>query len=316
MANKKIVCLGGGIGTVNLIKGLVSYTGNITVVASMADDGGSGGRLRRLYGMPPPGDYVSYISAMSTVPEMMKKLLLYRFIGDRYGADGALEGQKLGNLVMAALTSLTGDFSKALSEIQKIYKTRGRILSETTEPVTIWAETSVGEKVYREENIDLGKFTGTIEKLHLEPKNPSTSKEVIDVILGAELIIVGPGDLYSTILPVLLNPKIAEAIKKSKAKKLYVINVANKVFETPNYKVNDYVNAITKHCGFNAFDHVLMNSNVSPSIPEKFSRQYKFVPLDYKKDKNYAVVAKDVVDVKFPLYHDSDKLAKAIMENI
>jgi len=316
MANKKIVCLGGGIGTVNLIKGLVSYTGNITVVASMADDGGSGGRLRRLYGMPPPGDYVSYISAMSTVPEMMKKLLLYRFTGDRYGADGALEGQKLGNLVMAALTSLTGDFSKALSEIQKIYKTRGKILSETTEPVTIWAETSVGEKVYREENIDLGKFTGTIEKLHLEPKNPSTSKEVIDVILGAELIIVGPGDLYSTILPVLLNPKIAEAIKKSKAKKLYVINVANKVFETPNYKVNDYVNAITKHCGFNAFDHVLMNSNVSPGIPEKFSRQYKFVPLDYKKDKNYAVVAKDVVDVKFPLYHDSDKLAKAIMENI
>jgi 2-phospho-L-lactate transferase/gluconeogenesis factor (CofD/UPF0052 family) len=316
MANKKIVCLGGGIGTVNLIKGLVSYTGNITVVASMADDGGSGGRLRRLYGMPPPGDYVSYISAMSTVPEMMKKLLLYRFTGDRYGADGALEGQKLGNLVMAALTSLTGDFSKALSEIQKIYKTRGKILSETTEPVTIWAETSVGEKVYREENIDLGKFTGTIEKLHLEPKNPSTSKEVIDVILGAELIIVGPGDLYSTILPVLLNPKIAEAIKKSKAKKLYVINVANKVFETPNYKVNDYVNAITKHCGFNAFDNVLMNSNMSPNIPEKFSRQYKFVPLDYKKDKNYAVIAKDVVDVKFPLYHDSDKLAKAIMENI
>lgn len=316
MANKQIVCLGGGIGTVNLIKGLISYTDDITVIASMADDGGSGGRLRRLYSIPPPGDLVSFIAAMSTASDTMKKLLTYRFVGDRYGDDESLGGHKLGNLMMVALTSVTGDFSKALLQMQEIFKTRGRILPATAEPVSIWAQTSVGERVDGEENIDLGRFTGTIEKLHLNPSNPSISREVIDAIMRANLIVAGPGDLYSTILPVLLIPEIQEAVKKSEAKKLYVINVANKLFETPNYKVNDYIKAVINHCGGNVFSHVLMNSNVASNIPDKYKRQYEFVPLNYKKDKSYSVVACDIVDTQFPLYHDSNKLAKAIMENI
>jgi len=316
MANNKIVCLGGGIGTVNLIKGLLSHTGNITVIASMADDGGSTGRLRRLYSIPPPGDLVSCISAMSQADEVMKKLLTFRFSGERYGYDEALGGHKFGNLMMVGLTSVMGDFSKALMQMQKIFKTRGEILPATAEPVSIWAETSVGEKVFREENIDLGRFTGTIEKLHLKPDNPKTSVKAIDAIRKADLIIAGPGDLYSTILPVLLVPEIVKAIKESNAKKLYVINVANKLFETPNYKVNDYVNAITAHCGENIFKYILINSNISLAIPEKYKRQYEFVPLIYEKDKNYSVIAHDIIDTKFPLYHDSVKLAKAIMENI
>lgn len=316
MVNKKIVCLGGGIGTVNLIKGLIQYTDDVTVIASMADDGGSGGRLRRLYSMPPPGDLVSFIAAMSTESETMKKLLTFRFAGDRYGQDDSLGGHKLGNLMMVGLTSITGDFSKALLQMQKIFKTRGKILPATTDIVSIWAETSVGERVDREENIDLGRFTGTIEKLHLKPTNPKTSKEVVDAIMTADLIIAGPGDLYSTILPVLLIPEILEAVKKSKAEKLYVINVANKLFETPNYKVNDYMKAIENHCGVNIFKHVLMNNNITPSIPDKYKRQYEFVPLDYKKDKDYLVIAKDIISTKFPLYNDSNKLAKAVMENI
>ncbi len=316
MVNKKIVCLGGGIGTVNLIKGLIKYTDDITVIASVADDGGSGGRLRRLYRIPPPGDYVSFIAAMSTASETLKKLLVYRFAGDRYGKDESLGGHKLGNLIMVALTSITGDFSNALSQMQKIFKTKGKILPATTETVSLWAQTSVGERVDREENIDLGRFTGTIEKLHLKPTNPSVSKEVKDAIMKADLIVAGPGDLYSTILPVLLIPGILQSVKKSQAQKLYVINVANKLFETPNYKINDYIKAIKTHCGNNLFEHVLMNSNISSAIPEKYKRQYKFVPLDYEKDKNYAVVIKDIVDEQFPLYHDSGKLAKAIMENI
>ncbi len=315
MVNKKIVCLGGGIGTVNLVKGL-NEVSDITVIVSMADDGGSAGRLRRLYSIPPPGDLVSCIAAMSTASESMKELLSYRFTGERYGTEESLGGHKLGNLMMVGLTSILGDFSKALSQMQTIFKTRGKILPATTEPVSIWATTSVGERVDREENIDLGRFTGTIEKLHLKPNNPTTSLSVKDAIMSADLIIAGPGDLYSTILPVLLVPAISHAIAKTKAKKLYIVNVANKLFETPNYKVQDYIQAIATHCGDNIFDLVLMNSNITAIIPDKYKRQYEFVPLNYEKDKAYSVIGKDIVNTKFPLYHDSQKLAKVVLENI
>jgi len=315
MVNKKIVCLGGGIGTVNLIKGLKNCFSRISVIVSMADDGGSTGRLRRLYRIPPPGDIVSCIAALSNTGETMKKLLTYRFEGDRYGDDGSLGGHKLGNLMMVALASITGDFNKALSQMQRIFKTQGKILPATSEITSIWAETSVGEKVDREENIDLGRFTGTIEKLHIKPENPKTLKEVKETIISADIVIAGPGDLYSTILPVLLVPDVLGALKKSKAKKIFVVNTANKLFETPNYKMNDYIKAVAKHCGDNIFGFVFMNSNITPTIPARYKRQYEFVPLDYKKD-SFSVIVKDLVDSNFPLYHDSSKLAKAIVENI
>lgn len=316
MDNRKIVCLGGGIGTVNLIKGLIKISENITVIASMADDGGSTGRLRRLYSVPPPGDVVSCIAAMSCADDTMRKLLGFRFAGERYGIDDSLGGHKFGNLMMVALTSILGDFGKALFQMQKIFKTRGKILPAAMEPISIWAETSVGERVDREENIDLGRFTGTIEKLHLRPENPKTSSEVKDAILSADLIAAGPGDLYSTILPVLLIPEILKSIKRSKAKKLYIINVANKIFETPNYKVKDYIQAITNHCGDNIFDYILVNNNVSSIIPDRFKRQYELVSLDHEEKNKYSIIAKDLIDPNFPLYHDSDKLAKVIKENI
>jgi uncharacterized cofD-like protein len=246
----------------------------------------------------------------------MKKLLTYRFAGDRYGSDDSLGGHKLGNLMMVALTSIMGDFSKALAILQEMFKIRGRVLPSTTESVSLWAETSTGEKVKREENIDLGRFTGSIKKLHLEPADPSTSEDVISAILKADLIIAGPGDLYSTILPVLLIRGVIDAVKKSDAKKLYVVNVANKLFETPNYKVNDYIKAIEDHCGDNVFKYILINNNVSSPIPDKYKKQYEFVPLDYEKGENYSVVAADILDTEFPLYHDSVKLAKAVMEKI
>jgi len=315
MVNKKIVCLGGGIGTVNLIKGLKNHFSTISVIVSMADDGGSAGRLRRLYRIPPPGDIVSCIAALSSADKIARKLLTYRFSGDRYGEDGSLGGHRFGNLMMVALTSITGDFNKALSQMQRIFKTQGKILPATSEITSIWAETSVGEKVDREENIDLGRFTGTIEKLHIKPENPKTSREVKEAITSADVIIAGPGDLYSTILPVLLIPDVLAALKKSKAKKIFVVNVANKLFETPNYKVDDYMKAVAKHCGSNIFGLVFMNSNITPTIPAKYRRQYEFVPLDYKKD-SYSLVIKDLVDSDFSLYHDSNKLAKTIVENI
>ena len=317
MANKKIVCLGGGIGTVNLIRGLKIYTDQITVVVSMADDGGSAGRLRRFYGVPPPGDLVSCIAALSNTTPLMRDLLTYRFSGDRHGSDNSLPGHKLGNLILVALTSLTGDFGKAVSEMQKIFKTSGSILPSTIESVSIWAKTSVGEKVYREENIDLGRFTGKIQRLHIKPSKPRAPKEVVRAIEEADGIIAGPGDLYTTILPVLLVPEIIKSIKNASAKKIFVVNVANKMFETPKYSILDYVKAIDKHCGSRVFTHFLTNSNFKPKIPKKFELQYEYVSeYENKASADIKLIKKDLVDENFPIYHSCEKLAKLVFDTI
>lgn len=317
MDNKKIVCLGGGIGTANLLKGLKKHYKNITVVVAMTDDGGSAGRLRRFYRIPPPGDLVSCIASMSNENKIMKDLLTFRFPGDRYGADADLPGHKFGNLMLVALTAIMGDFGKAVSEMQKIFKVTGRIFPSSSESVSIWALTSTGQKVEREENIDLGRFTGKIEQLHLLPENPSAPKEVVEAILDADVVIGGPGDLYTTVLPVLLVPDIIKAIDKSKARKIFIVNVANKSFETPSYEIKDFVAAIVKHCKSKVFDYFLVNNNLKPKIPQKFFRQYDYVKSDNAKvNSGIKIVKQDLVDEKFPLYHHSDKLAKALTEII
>lgn len=314
--NTKIVCLGGGIGTVNLIKGLKKYTENITVIVSMADDGGSAGRLRRFYSIPPPGDLVSCIAAMSNEDPVLTQLLTYRFSGKRYGSDRALPGHKLGNLMLVALTAITGDFNKALFEMQRIFKISGKILPSTVENLSIWAKTTLNERVFREENIDLGKFSGKIDKLFLKPANPTVLATVEKEILGADVIIAGPGDLYTTILPVLLVPNILKTIKKSEALKFFIVNVANKIFETPAYQIDDYVNAIVKHCKSKVFDYFLVNNNFEPIIPKRLQVQYKYVKLEGTEDKNYKVIPKDLINEEFPIYHSSEKLAKAVVQNI
>lgn len=312
--DKKIVCLGGGIGTVNLIKGLKQYFRDITVVVSMADDGGSAGRLRRFYSIPPPGDLINCIAAMSNAEPLVRDLLTYRFSGNRYGSDRALPGHKLGNLILVALTSLTGDFNKALLELQRIFKANGKILPSTRENVSIWAKTTTGDKVNGEENIDLGKFNGEIDRLYLHPAKPTAPKEAVNAILAADIVLAGPGDLYTTIIPVFLVPDILNSLKKTKAKKIFIVNVANKSFETPNYKINDYVNALVKHCRSKIFDVFLVNSNTKPEIPSRHRRQYQYVsPNASRNSLVYTVVKKDLVDNGFPLYHDSKKLADAIL---
>lgn len=308
----KIVCLGGGVGTVNLLLGLKVYCKNITVIVSMADDGGSAGRLRRLYSIPPPGDLINCIAAMSNADSLMRELLTYRFAGNRYGSDSSLPGQKLGNLMLVALSGITGSFDKALLSMQKIFKTSGKILPSTIENITIWAKTTTGEKVLGEKNIDLGKFHGKIEKLYLAPSRPTVSREVKESIKEADVIIAGPGDLYTTILPVLLVPDILRELKKSKAKKIYVVNVANKPFETPDYKIADYINAIIRHCTTSIFDSFIVNSNFKTKIPKKL--EYEYVELNGAKSIKFKITKADIVNEKFPIYHDPGKLAKLVFK--
>lgn len=317
MVDKKVVCLGGGVGTANLLRGIKKYFKDLTVVVSVADDGGSAGRLRRYYKTFPTGDIINCLSALSDADPILVDLLKFRFTGRRYGPDSLLPGHKLGNLILLALSKMKGDFNEGLLEIQKIFKTEGKIYTATTSPISIWAKTSTGHTVTREENIDLGKFKGEIEKLFIRPKDPEVDKKVIEEIKEADVIIAGPGDLYTTILPTLMVPKILTAIKNSKSEKIFVVNVANKPFETPKYTVADFASAIKKHCGEYLFAVFLINDNHSPEIPLKWKYQYKYVPLPDKKMTNsFRVVKADIVNEGFPLYHDSDKLAKVIHENI
>ncbi|MDO8639353.1 MAG: YvcK family protein, partial [bacterium] len=292
------------------------YTKNITVVVSMADDGGSAGRLRRLYDILPPGDIVSCMTAFCK-NEKVSKLLTYRFPGDRYGKDNELPGQKLGNLIMVALYDQTRNFDKAISLFQEIFSVPGTILPATLDKVHISAITSEGKEIFGEEKIDLGKYNGerVLEKVSLHPKEAKASDEVIKSLETADVIIAGPGDLYTTTLPVLIVRGILEAIQKSKASKIFVVNVANKPFETKGYNIPDYIDAVEKHLGVFPFETVIANSNTVNKIPKKYN--YKYVGFgSAKKYKNVEFINKDVVNEDFPLYHSPEKLAKAIIEKI
>lgn len=309
--NKKIVCLGGGVGTVQVIKGLRTYSSDITVVVSMADDGGSAGRLRRLYSVPPPGDLINCLSALSDAKPILKDLLTYRFAGNRWGRLDSLEGHKIGNLILVALTKLMGDFNEALIETGKLFSCHGEILPSTYESVSIWAETTKGGKVVGEETIDLGKYKDSLFKVHLNPKDVSTPQEVLEAIANADLIIVGPGDVYTTILPVLLVPKIIKAVNSAKAKKLFILNIANKR-ETEEYTISNYLEALKRHCSDLFFDFLIINNNQKPKF--KSPLHYKYVPLENPQGYKYGkIIQADLVDEKFPVQHDPNKLAKTIL---
>lgn len=311
----KIVCIGGGTGLSILLSGLKAYTRDLKAIVTMCDEGGSTGRLRRILGVPAMGDIRDCLAALSEAEPMMKKLLGYRFNGNDK-ANG-LAGHNLGNLILVALSDITGDFNKGLREASNLLKISGEVLPSTTADAHIWAETVDGKKVFGEDKIDLGHYNGKreIKKLHLTPANARGFKPALKAIEEANLITAGPGDLYTSIMPNLLIKDIREAIKRSKAKKVLIINIANKPFETPNYNIDDYINAIYRHCGHYLFDIVLANNNYTHKIPRNLKYNYVFQNSFLNKDKKHPkIILRDLVNENYPIHHNPEKIARAVIE--
>ena len=315
---KKIVSLGGGTGLSTLLSGLKDYPLDLTAIVTMADEGGSTGRLRKTLGVLAVGDLRNSLSALSDAEPIMQKLLSYRFSGRRYGKDNELGGHSMGNLILVALSEICGDFGKGLEAASKILNISGKVLPSTTANPRIWAQTVDGKKVYGETKIDLGLYNGRreIKKLHLIPPNTKPFPQSIKELKEAKMITAGPGDLYTSIMPNLLVSEISQAIYKSRSKKILIVNIANKPFETPNYKASQYIEAIMKHCGRKLlFTHLLVNNNFGYPIPKKL--KYKYVEIDREvlrdKYKGIKVVEADLIDPANTLHHHPQKLARVVL---
>jgi uncharacterized cofD-like protein len=318
LKDKKIVCLGGGVGTSNLLRGLKVYEPSFTVITSMADDGGSSGKLRKAYQIMPPGDVVNTIASL--IPEEqheLASLLLHRFPGKNKD-NKAIDGQKLGNLIMLAEIQRTGDFYKAIAVTQRIFGVTAEFLPATDERTHLYGITSDGRRVHGETTLDLALYSQPhgLKKVYFTPKHPQVNPKVVRSLMDAEVIISGPGDLYTNQLPVLIVPEIAKALRASKAQKIFVANVANKPFETKGFTLSDFLGAITDHLGENPFDTVIANNNFSHPIPRNY--KYTYVIIDDAARNNPAVklIEADLVSETFPLYHDETKLASVISKTV
>jgi uncharacterized cofD-like protein len=304
---ERIVAIGGGTGLSTMLRGLKHYSSNITAIVTMADDGGSSGMLRE-HGMLPPGDLRNCIAALAEAEPLMTQLFQHRFEGL-----GELKGHSLGNLIVAAMFEITGDFDKAVQETSKVLAIRGRVLPSTLDDVRLGAELEDGSKIEGQVNVNSAE---KIANVYLIPEKVSALPGVVQAIRDAEMIVIGPGSLYTSIIPNLLVPEIATAIKASKAPKIYVCNVMTQPNETLDYTAADHVRALIRHIGKGVITHVLINSGkVPPEILARYeSKGAKFILPDENEIEMLGVrpIHGPFIDVSNVVRHNPTKLAAAI----
>ncbi|MGE5619793.1 MAG: gluconeogenesis factor YvcK family protein [Sphingomonadaceae bacterium] len=301
----KIVAIGGGTGLSTLLRGLKEYTTNITAIVTVADDGGSSGRLRRELGVLPPGDFRNCIVALADAEPLMTKLFQYRF-----SEGSGLDGHSFGNLFIVAMSGITGNFERAIRESSRVLAVRGQILPSTLENVTLCAELLDEARVEGESNIS--KSSEPIKRVYLQPEHPAAYPEAIRAILDADLVVIGPGSLYTSVLPNLLVEDLARALISSKALKVYVCNVATQRGETDNFMVQDHVRALLHHLPENPLHFVLANDKLGAELPAHW-RVSQVAFVGEGSIDGAEVVQADVIDPQNPLRHDSKKLAQALM---
>ncbi|KIL38835.1 hypothetical protein SD70_23940 [Gordoniibacillus kamchatkensis] len=307
----RIVVIGGGTGLSVMLRGLKEKPIDITAIVTVADDGGSSGILRSELQMPPPGDIRSVLTALADVEPLLTRVLQYRF-----STGTGLAGHSLGNLILAAMHDITGDFVTAVREMSRVFAVRGRVLPASSHGIVLRAEMSDGTMVVGESKIP--KAGGKIKRVFIEPHDIKPLDEAIEAIREADAILVGPGSLYTSILPNLLVPGIAAEIMESDAVKIFICNVMTQPGETDDYSVSDHLQAIHDHVGHHLFDYVIVNNG---EIPPQVQAQYaekgaKAVHLDLEevRRKGYQIVADQLVLFRTYLRHDAERLSEHIYQ--
>ena len=310
----KIAVVGGGTGLSVLLHGIKEFSSNITAIVTVADSGGSSGRIREQFDILPPGDIRNCLVALADSEPLMQKLFQFRF-----KEGGELSGHNFGNLFITAMTKVTGDFEKAVKESSKVLAIRGQVVPSTLDNVALVAEYKDGSHIEGEDKIPKKKLP--ISRVYLSPQNASATKEALQAINEAEVIILGPGSLYTSIIPNLLIKGITDAIASSKALKIYVCNVMTQAGETDGYKASEHLGALLRHSRKDILDYCVVNTttDVPKELLVKYEQQQSFpVAADSKKIKKLgcSVVEEDLISSTDYVRHDPDKLSKVVISLI
>jgi uncharacterized cofD-like protein len=309
----KIVAIGGGTGLSTLLRGLKLYSANLTAIVTVADDGGSSGRLRRDFGVLPPGDIRNCIAALADEEKLLTELFQYRF-----EAGDGLMGHSFGNLFLTAMSEITGDLERAVVASSKVLAIRGRVLPATLTDVALWAKLADGRMIEGESSI--GKSDGQIVEIGCSPANPPALPAAIAAIAEADYIIMGPGSLYTSVISNLLVPEIAEAIAARQVPRIYVCNIMTQPGETTSYTVADHIESIDRACGQKLFDAVLVQKNPpSAGCLQYYAEENSFPVLldrDDIKQLGRSIFSVNVMEedpATRYLRHNPRRLAKALI---
>jgi uncharacterized cofD-like protein len=307
----RIVVIGGGTGLSVLLKGLKKYSSKLTAIVTVTDDGGSSGRLRNELGVLPPGDIRSCLVALAETETLMDKVFQHRFLGGE-----GLRGHNLGNLLLVAMTEITGDFISAIKEVSKVLAVRGTVLPATLEHISLGAKMQDGNIITGETSIR--DYSNKIEKLFLIPRQCRPVPDTLKAIMDADAVVVGPGSLYTSIIPNLLVNEVAEAIVNSKAVTFYVNNIMTEQGETDNYNSADHLKVIINHIGRQLFDYVIINTGIIDEDRLNRYRQEQAVPVQEADTEiinmGIKILKQDLVADTGVAWHDPDKLARTILE--
>lgn len=307
----RIVVIGGGTGLSVLLHGLKEQSSNITAIVTVADDGGSSGRLREQFDILPPGDIRNCLVALADAEPLMRDLFQFRF-----GNESELKGHSFGNLFITALSKVTGDFEKAIKESSKVLAIRGRVIPSTFDKVQLVAEHQNGQKTKGETKIV--EQCHPIRRVFLDPVNCRPSKESFEAIDEADIIILGPGSLYTSVIPNLLVGGISDRIARSNAPKVYVCNVMTQPGETDNYTAFDHLNTIISHTRPDIVDSCIINTGTVPQhLLKKYEEENSYPVLadsDKIIEKGYSVIEDNIINTDDYVRHDPKKLSKIITD--
>ena len=313
----KVVVIGGGTGLSTMLRGLKQYTSHITAIVTVGDDGGGSGKLREDLGMLPPGDIRNCILALADTEPLMEDLLQYRF------TEGSLKGQCFGNLFLAAMAGISENFEDAVQKMSSVLAVKGKVLPVTLDDMKLIAELENGEIIEGESKIPSEVIVRNtrIKKIAIKPIDAKPLEEAIKAINNADVIIMGPGSLYTSIIPNLLVKGIPEAICKSPAKKVYISNVMTQPGETDGFKVSNHLKVLMDYGVAENIDYVIANNGIiPPDIKEKYAKENaELVVLDYENISNLTVnvIEADLIKItKRYVKHNAEKLAELIMKNI